>query len=181
MLSTLAKVSERDRTAQSADILEALLRNAAYQRAKNVALFISMPMEVQTRPIIASAVATKSVFVPKVTGKEMSMYKLHSAEEIDSFEKTAWGIPEPDSARDSFTDVATETDLVIVPCVAITRDGRRLGHGGGYYDKFLNSLNAKRKSIGQANIHTIGIALKCQIVEDVPTDEHDVRIDELIG
>lgn len=64
-------------------------------------------------------------------------------------------------------------DLVIAPGVAFTKSGARLGHGKGYYDGFFRKVEA-----GQDRpVFKVGLALKEQIVEDVPLHEHDVVLD----
>ncbi len=67
-------------------------------------------------------------------------------------------------------------DLVLLPGVAFTRDGKRLGHGKGYYDTFLHEHNDK---LGRFP-YLIALSLKEQIVEDLPTTEHDVVLDEVL-
>lgn len=121
--------------------------------------------------------------MPKVTKNRMTMLELQTADEIESFPCTKWGIPEPATgSRDRMEDIATSaTDLVIVPAVAWNSDGKRLGYGGGYYDRYLNSLNAQRHLSGTISIRTLGIGLSCQLIQDsIPTNQYDVIIDEVI-
>ena len=63
----------------------------------------------------------------------------------------------------------TEPTLVLVPGLAFTKNGKRMGRGKGYYDKYLTRLN---KQAGIA-----GICLQFQLVGDLPADEHDIRMD----
>ena len=69
-----------------------------------------------------------------------------------------------------FTDYAT-IDLVIVPGVAFDRDGNRLGRGKGYYDRLLPRIPSAYK---------VGICFPFQIVEEVPAEPFDIRMDEII-
>ena len=80
----------------------------------------------------------------------------------------AYGIEEPTGAL--FTDYAT-IDLVIVPGVAFDRDGNRLGRGKGYYDRLLPRIPSAYK---------VGICFPFQIVEEVPAEPFDIRMDEII-
>lgn len=66
----------------------------------------------------------------------------------------------------------TWPDVVIVPGLAFTRSGHRLGQGGGWYDRFL----AGRRS----DCVTIGVAFDLQIVETLPIDDHDVHLDHVV-
>lgn len=63
-------------------------------------------------------------------------------------------------------------DVVIVPCVAFTRRGERLGQGGGWYDRFLTEI--------RDDCRTIGVGFAEQLVDDVPTEEHDVALDVIV-
>lgn len=125
----------------------------------------------------------KRVFVPKVHGRRMSMLEIYSVSEIENFPRTKWGIPEPPAAdRPTLEDsVLRDDNLIIVPALGFDSSGRRLGHGGGYYDRYLNTINLQRATAGKTNISTMGIALECQgFCDDIPTEDHDVCIDEVI-
>ena len=80
----------------------------------------------------------------------------------------AYNIMEP--TGELFVDYAS-IDLAVIPGVAFDREGNRMGRGKGYYDRLLPKLRSTYK---------IGICLPFQLVERVPTDEHDVKMDEVI-
>jgi 5-formyltetrahydrofolate cyclo-ligase len=63
-------------------------------------------------------------------------------------------------------------DVVVVPGLAFTADGDRLGQGGGWYDRFLMSI--------RADCTTIGVGFVEQIVDALPTEPHDVRLDHVV-
>jgi 5-formyltetrahydrofolate cyclo-ligase len=63
-------------------------------------------------------------------------------------------------------------DVVVVPGLAFTLDGRRLGQGGGHYDRFLARL--------RADCTTVGAAFAEQLVDDLPTEPHDIRVDMVV-
>jgi 5-formyltetrahydrofolate cyclo-ligase len=63
-------------------------------------------------------------------------------------------------------------DLVVVPGLAFTRRGERLGQGGGWYDRFLPRLHP--------GCATVGVAFVEQIVDELPLSAHDVRVDLVI-
>jgi 5-formyltetrahydrofolate cyclo-ligase len=66
----------------------------------------------------------------------------------------------------------TLLDVVVVPGLAFTRDGRRLGQGGGHYDRFLPRLRPECR--------TVGAAFAEQLLDDLPTEPHDVRLDLVV-
>jgi 5-formyltetrahydrofolate cyclo-ligase len=63
-------------------------------------------------------------------------------------------------------------DVVVVPGLAFTADGRRLGQGGGHYDRFLRGL--------RPGCVTVGAGFAEQLVDDLPTEPHDVRLDLVV-
>ena len=129
-----------------------------FQRSESISVYLSMPKEVQTLSLLKrSFEMRKRVFIPKVIGpgsEDMLMVELTSLEEIDSFPRNKWGIPEPQGvfgSRDDLPDI----DLVVVPGVAFDACCRRLGHGKGYYDCFLDRLQTQRSSSGRPPSTTI--------------------------
>ena len=65
-----------------------------------------------------------------------------------------------------------EIDFAVIPCVSCDREGHRLGQGGGFYDRFLPYLSAESM--------TIGIAFDEQIVDEVPREATDCRVDYIV-
>lgn len=105
----------------------------------------------------------------------MEMVKLYSLEDWETLPLTSWGIKQP-SFKDK-RDNAVETgglDFIIVPGVGFTSSGHRLGHGGGYYDKFLTAIKTAQSSNPPA---IVAVAFKEQILDELPTTEHDVQVD----
>jgi 5-formyltetrahydrofolate cyclo-ligase len=77
------------------------------------------------------------------------------------------GIAVPEDAIDP-----TWPDVIIVPGLAFTEDGRRCGQGGGWYDRYLNRVRAE--------CTTIGVCFAPQLVADVPTEPHDIVLDAVV-
>jgi len=76
-------------------------------------------------------------------------------------------LPEDEPPPDPLT-----IDVVIVPGTAFTLDGHRLGQGGGWYDRFLQTV--------RPDCVTIGVAFGPQIVDELPIEPHDVRLDHVV-
>ncbi len=81
----------------------------------------------------------------------------------------AFGVSEP--APDA---APAEPDALLIPLLAVDLDGYRLGYGGGYYDRTLDALRARRRAIA------IGVAYEVQQVERLPRGSHDHRLDWLL-
>src|SRR5205085_367533 len=96
--------------------------------------------------------------IPRYTSTSMDMVRIYSLKDLDSLPMTKWNIQQP-SLDDKNREIATnDIDLIIVPGLGFSLDGSRLGHGKGYYDKYLNSL--------KENTYTIGLAFREQIMEN---------------
>ena len=93
----------------------------------------------------------------------------------DQIECGSFGISEPLSSLEKFEvspQLAGKRILMIVPGLAFTKDGRRLGHGKGFYDRYIERL----KKTG-ARITLAGFCFPCQLVNELPVDEHDLPMD----
>lgn len=151
----------------SEEICDALLNHPKVVKAHTVMLFWSMPDEVDIRSAVRMLYAQgKTVVLPRVvTDTEMVLCEYRGDETLTV--GRCYGILEPQMPLPTDTDI----DVIIVPGVAFTSDGWRLGRGKGYYDRMLMSL---------PGVCTIGVCYAFQIVQDLPHDTHDVRIDEVL-
>lgn len=99
--------------------------------------------EAQTELLVQHALQDeKSVFVPylhKPEGEKRKVMEMLRLESTDALEKDAWGIPSLSGVegRENAMDGKEGLDVIVVPGVAFDREGNRLGHGAGFYDKFL--------------------------------------------
>jgi 5-formyltetrahydrofolate cyclo-ligase len=66
-----------------------------------------------------------------------------------------------------------EIDLILIPGLAFTRKGERLGRGGGYYDRFLARVGLRAVKLG--------ICFKEQLLEELPIESHDARVDRVLA
>ncbi|XP_076648420.1 methenyltetrahydrofolate synthetase [Halictus rubicundus] len=170
----LGQLSSEEKDRQSRKLFKKLCAMPQFQQSKRVSLFLSTPQEINTLPILKHLFETKrEVFVPTYKGSKMEMVKLLSMEEYENLPLTKWNIKQPnfDETKESALERGG-LDLIILPGVAFTIDGKRLGHGMGYYDSFLNAYLKKYKKP-----HLIAVAFNEQIRDDIPTAENDVFVD----
>jgi 5-formyltetrahydrofolate cyclo-ligase len=141
----LATLTPQEICSQSSACIDQLLQLPSFQNSKSLSIYLSMQFEVQTQKLIECALHHgKVVFIPKVLGKdptEMTMVPLRQYEDILSFPKNSWGIPEPPFSSPTTDDAISDIDLVVVPGVAFAMDFTRLGHGKGYYGGYLHIIN----------------------------------------
>ncbi|KAJ4151156.1 hypothetical protein LMH87_011871 [Akanthomyces muscarius] len=210
----LASLPQDAVQAQSHVVFETLQASKQYKEAKRISIYLAMPAaEVQTDAIVRHALSTgKQVFVPYLhksiltepdtPARIMDMVHLRSIQDYESLGRDKWGIPSIDDAAvagrerilgdspGNFGPEPATLDLMLVPGVAFNADPetgiRRLGHGKGFYDFFLNRYFARAAEHGGhgSSLHLTGLALKEQWLDpedgEVPMGVYDRRLHGLI-
>lgn len=135
--------------------------------AKTILAYYSLPDEVDTRQLLDDLVAEgKTVLLPKVIDDENMEIRRYTGRQ--DLEEGILHLMEP--IGEPFTDYE-DIDIVVVPGLAFDAEGHRLGRGRGYYDRFLHRKN---------HPFCIGICFDFQKVAEVPVDEYDIPVDEVV-
>ncbi|QAA30949.1 5-formyltetrahydrofolate cyclo-ligase [Clostridium manihotivorum] len=148
-----------------------LLNMTEYKKAKNLFIYVSMEDEIYTHEIINLSLALgKKVFVPKVdrVSKTMIPVQINSINEL--IKVPPFGILEPEFSH--IENQVDKIDLAVTPGLAFSRNGDRLGYGAGYYDKFFKE---------NKDIVKVALAYDFQILDFIPTEVHDEKINFLIS
>ena len=149
-------------------IAERVIGSEEYQNAQTVFVYISTPQEPDTSRILQRAFADgKTVCVPRCY--EYGVMKAVQVRPDAEYRDNAYGIPEP--VDDTVIIAPQNVDLAIIPCLSADRTGIRLGHGAGYYDRWL------------AQTAAVKMCLCCgKMMEDaLPQEDHDVRMDRIVS
>lgn len=141
-------------------------RHPRFCEAQTVLLYYALPDEVPTQDFIEKWYKQKRILLPVVVGDDLEL-RLYSGSA--SMYEGSFHILEPEGV--AFTDYAA-IDLAIIPAVALDKVGHRLGRGKGYYDRLLSRL---------PYIYKIGIAYSFQFFPSLPSESHDILLDETIG
>lgn len=161
----IAKLSAEEKASLSARIFTTIEQLEVVERATVIALFASLADEPQTAEFVERLSQSKRVVLPRIEGDEMEFYDIS-----EGLHEGAFGIMEPFAT----TPIEpSEIDVMIVPGVAFTRDGARLGRGKGFYDKYLS-----RKGF---RAYTIGVCYPCQITDTIPAEPHDKIVDCVVS
>ena len=119
-------------------IFEKLVQMPQWKNARTVFMYVSMGNEPDTRRLLQEALAAgKRVCVPRC--QSGGMMDVQCIDGMHQLAPAAFGLLEPDES--AVTVAPQELDLVIAPCVAADRACRRLGNGGGYYDRYLPQVH----------------------------------------
>lgn len=185
---------QTEREEKSEIIRQKLYQMPIYQKADVILAYVDYQSEVSTTPLIERALAEgKKVYCPTVQGEEMDFYRIMGLNELQEGYK---GIREPipeikrkfdpeamnaykkvtDTEKQLYTEKKVEEKqqiLMLMPGTGFDKNRHRIGYGKGFYDRYL------QKVCGES-ICTIALAFSCQIVEEVPAEEHDIRPDMIV-
>ena len=164
-IKTLKKQHTKEQLLEQSEIiLSKLEQHPDFQEAHIVMIYSALPDEVQTQAFLEKWRHKKKIILTTVVGDDIIPVELA---ENTGFAVGDFNILEPQN--EPYTG---DYDLIVVPGVAFDRNGNRIGRGRGYYDRFLcKHLNVKR----------IGICFDFQLVDEVPTEPNDIKMDEVIS
>jgi len=158
--------------AASGRIQERLLGLPACQKARAVHCYVDgLPNEVGTRRFLQWCLDRgRSLVLPVVGGPHPPMRHARIGG-LGELVPGRWGIQEPPVKADTEVAASEPHDLIIVPGVAFSERGDRIGHGGGFYDDFLQHQSAALK---------IGVVYEELLLAAVPTEAHDTPVDLVV-
>ncbi|WP_037584123.1 5-formyltetrahydrofolate cyclo-ligase [Stigmatella aurantiaca] len=146
------------------------LASPYYQKARTVALYAPIRGEVPTRDILIAALQDEKIVcypLSHVHGRILSFRAIKSEAEL---EPGRLGVREPTNSSDLVP--VDQIDLFVVPGLGFTRDGKRLGRGGGYYDATLRAASARSRRVG--------LGFNDQVVPWLPVNGDDVDMDLIV-
>ena len=171
MRKLLAAMPPDERQSRSIEACKRLIALPEIQRSSIVMLYMPLPSEVDLTPAAVRCFQMgQTVCVPSVDWSRRDM----TAIEVNTFDDEAMDIDErglrtPSAGR----PIPVESiDVVIIPGLGFDTEGWRLGRGGGYYDRFLDRVNKRTR--------LVGIGFDQQMVEVVPHEPHDVRMQVIV-
>jgi 5-formyltetrahydrofolate cyclo-ligase len=163
-LDGAAKVRAAQTIAERGLALVSELRGPAPHGA--VSGFASLPEELNVWPLLRQLhAAGVPLALPVVEGKGRPLV-FRAWTPGDAMDKGVWDIPQPNPERP-----LVEPDILLVPLLAFDAQGRRLGYGGGFYDRTLAGLRARKPVVA------VGLAYDEQRIDEVPHLDYDQRLD----
>ncbi|HAM98026.1 MAG TPA: 5-formyltetrahydrofolate cyclo-ligase [Marinilabiliales bacterium] len=159
------ELPEPIRLEKSAAIFRQIEQLPVFKKARNIMAYWSMDDEVATHDFIIKWAGSKTILLPVVDGDVLRIKHFRGIETMKP--GTLKGIMEPIG-----TDFPNEKgiDLIIVPGMVFDKNNHRMGRGRGFYDKLLSNNPAVK----------IGICFDFQLLESVPTEPHDISMDQVI-
>jgi 5-formyltetrahydrofolate cyclo-ligase len=156
---------------ESARACENLVAMSEYVSARVVMVFVPIVGEVDARPAARAALgAGKVVAVPEVDWEAGILIPRRVRSVDEGLVERRHGVPEAPASCEPVP--VGDLDVVLVPGLAFDAAGRRLGRGGGFYDRFLSQIPAR--------VCRIGLAMEAQVLPEVPAGPDDARVDAVV-
>ena len=159
----MQQLGDKYKAASSAAICAHVLGMPEYREAETVFCFVGRDFEIDTTALLQDVLASgKRLCVPLCVSK--GIMELREITSLSQLLPGVCGILEP--PQDAPEIAADDVDLSIIPCLTCDHGGRRLGFGGGYYDRFLSSYRAAAVLLCRERL----------IREELPVEPHDMPI-----
>lgn len=172
MRTQLSQIDDNERLDVSKKLQRVLFNSEIWKNAETIGVYISFKTEWDTRNIIKKAFNEgKNVAIPKTIPetRRLDFYKITDLSQVEKVTSGNFLIEEPIVESSTYLD-KNNIDLLIVPGLIFSKDGYRIGFGGGYYDRFLTDF-----------IHTtISLVSMRQLKESIPIEKHDIPVDYII-
>jgi 5-formyltetrahydrofolate cyclo-ligase len=152
-----------DHTLRSVQLWALLADLPEYRAARTVMAFVGMKGEPDTDPLVARLAAEgRRLLLPRVEGD-----RIVAVDADGPMVTSRFGVREPQGPAVDESLI----DLVVVPGLAFTPAGARLGYGGGFYDRFLPLVSAPH----------VGVCFAEQVLDDLPVEPHDIRVQHVVS
>lgn len=156
-----------EKSASAAAILHHVVNTTVYHRARTVFAFVGRGDEIDTLPLLRRVLVDgKRLCVPLCTAPGIMEFR--EVTDLSVLRPGAYRILEPPAEAPLVA--STDIDLAIVPCAGASPNGRRLGRGGGYYDRFLAEYAGE----------TLLLCRQALLRPDIPWEAHDILIPAVI-
>ena len=148
----------------SSKIQENLRKIYYYRSAKSIGAYFAIGSEVRTQDILQEILnAGKELSLPRVEKKDLVFKKISNFSDL---EMGNFSVMQPKER----CETVKKHDVVLIPAIALTGEGYRLGYGFGYYDRYLHEKQSKK----------IALSYLKQVIKSFPHGDHDVKMDCIV-
>ncbi len=165
-------LSDEEAASKSEAIVQKVIKTPEYKEADNILLYADYCREVMTRGIFEDALLhRKKIYFPRVD-KLTNTMEFYQVISIRQLVRGYMDILEPrEDNHLRYLFQPREDTLAILPGVAFDTSGYRIGYGKGFYDRFL---------VNRRQLSTMALAYSCQIIDEIPRDAHDIKMDKIV-
>lgn len=170
MIEKRDNIHKEEKAVMDKNIIFSLKEKEFYKNSKNIFIYLGFGSEIDTMSYIQDFINDgKHIFIPRIDIKTKKMEAVEITS-LDGLKENKYGILEPDNNKEEF--YKNNLELIILPGVAFDHSGRRIGYGGGYYDRYLEDIDKR--------IIKVALIYDFQLLENVPAEEHDIKADYII-
>lgn len=174
--NAVVEMGSECRKKESSLVCSNFLHSHFYADCKSVFSYFPLSLELDVSEINLQVLKDgKNLFLPRCGADgSMEFFKIcNDVDFFDQFVKGAYGIfePKPGLIKASSSDFSDSCFLV--PGWGFSKDGNRIGKGKGFYDRYFSNLNS--------DFFKIGIHFSCQLLLEIPSEAHDMKMDFLLG
>lgn len=137
----------------------------AFQQCNRILCYWSLSDELATQAFVNKWYQQKNIYLPVVNGQRVDLIRYTG---IENMKNGSFGILEP--IGNKLSELQT-IELAVIPGVAFTAEGNRMGRGGGYYDRLLPLLS---------NAFKVGVGYQLQQRDSIPIEAHDIQLDKVV-
>lgn len=164
----LGRLTASDRAEATAKVRSRLVQVDQFREAESVGLYSAIDWEIDLVPLLeAGGASGKSYALPRWCA-ESEQYQFVVVESSSQLERGRYGILEPD--ENCLPIDQGSLDFVVIPGLAFSRNGARLGRGRGFYDRLLENCQA----------HLCGVCYEFQVFDELPQDPWDRAMNRLV-
>jgi len=172
ILQKLHAISKEERERKVKQLKRKLFSLKEFKTAQCVMFYVSKYYEIDTHQMIDETIAMGKKVVVPITLKEEKILRPSELKDRDKeLVKGHYGIHQPHEKHIRPVPLE-EVDLMVVPGLAFDKNGHRLGHGGGYYDRFLEKAPEK--------VFTVSLAFDFQVVDELPRHTTDIPVNKIL-
>lgn len=168
--AAVASMTPQQKATESALICDRLQKLDLYNNARVIMMFVPLPDEPLIEPLARHAISRgKMVVIPRPDWHDNTMVAALVQDWTTDITKNFKGFPVP--LEDAPTYDPDSINCILVPGLAFTITGVRLGRGGGFYDRYLAQIPIHKR---------VGLCYRCQLVDHIPLMPHDETMGEVI-
>ena len=145
-----------------------MAKSECFQNADVILLYFPIKNELSPLPIIDTAIKMGKKIAFPICNTQSNTLTFRVINSIDELIPSHFGILEPLLSNES--PILTERTLAIVPAIAYSKEGHRLGYGKGYYDRFLRDFE----------VTSIGFSYSALVLDSLPLEAHDIPLKMII-
>jgi 5-formyltetrahydrofolate cyclo-ligase len=171
LLRNRDRIGPKDKREKEASIRKRLYASTDFRKAKSILFYASFRSEAATIQCITHALKLKKMIMLPLVNRKKKTLRIFQINNLSDLKSGFMGIPEPEANKNN-ERLLNDLDIAIIPGAAFDLKGNRLGYGAGYYDKLLSK--------SKKNITRIALAFEEQIVPEIPSYKHDIKMDKII-